>query len=113
MTTILVTGGTSLVGSRLRPRLLDAGIECRALVRPGKELPAGVTPVGGDILDPESLSAAAQGVSAIVHLAAVLRTPDPDEIWKVNLEGTRKPHRGRAGARTPGTVHYGQHGPGL
>jgi UDP-glucose 4-epimerase len=89
MTTILLTGGTGLVGSRLLPRLLKAGINCRALVRPGKELPAGVTPVEGDILDPESLSTAVQGVAAIVHLAAVLRTPDPGEIWKVNLEGTR------------------------
>jgi nucleoside-diphosphate-sugar epimerase len=89
MTVILMTGGTGLVGSRLLPRLLDAGIECRGIVRPGKDLPAGVTPVEGDILDPESLTAAVQGVSAIVHLAAVLRTPDPDEIWKVNLEGTR------------------------
>ena len=89
MTTVLLTGGTGLVGSRLLPRLLDAGIACRALVRPGKELPAGVTAVEGDMLDPDSLATAVQGASAIVHLAAVLRTPDPDEIWKVNLEGTR------------------------
>lgn len=89
MTTILVTGGTGLVGSRLLPRLLDAGIECRALVRPGKEVPAGVTMVEGDLLDPASLSQAVAGVSAIVHLAALFRTQDSDAIWKVNLEGTR------------------------
>lgn len=87
--TIFVTGGTGLVGSRLLQRLVDSGIECRALVRAGKELPAGVVPVEGDILDPASLVDALKGVSAIVHLAAVLRTPDPDLIWKVNLEGTR------------------------
>jgi nucleoside-diphosphate-sugar epimerase len=87
--TILVTGGTGLVGSRLLQRLVESGVACRALVRPGKVLPAGVTPVEGDILDPVSLANAVEGVSAIVHLAAVFRTPDTDLIWKSNLEGTR------------------------
>src|ERR1019366_1364269 len=86
--TILVTGGTHLVGSRLLKRSVEAGIDCRALVRPGKELPAGVTAIEGDILDPKSLMAAVEGVSAIIHLAAVFRTTNEDEIWKVNLEGT-------------------------
>lgn len=87
--TLFVTGGTGLVGSRLLPRLVEAGFECRALVRPGKTLPPGVTPIEGDILDPESFAKAIEGVSAIIHLAALLRTTDSDEIWKVNLEGTR------------------------
>lgn len=30
-----------------------------------------------------------EGVTAIIHLAAVLRTPNEDDIWKVNVEGTR------------------------
>jgi UDP-glucose 4-epimerase len=87
--TIFVTGATGLVGARLLPRLVEAGIDCRALVRGGKEVPAGVTAVEGDILDPVSLATAMVGVSAIIHLAAVLRTPDTDQIWKVNVEGTR------------------------
>jgi len=87
--TILVTGGTGLVGPRLLKRFVAAGIDCRALVRPGKELPAGVTAVEGDILSFDSLAAAVEGVSAIVHLAALFRTSDEDQIWKVNLEGTR------------------------
>jgi nucleoside-diphosphate-sugar epimerase len=87
--TILITGGTGLVGSRLLRRLTDAGVDCRALVRPGKHLPAGVTAIEGDLLDPPSLTRAVEGVSAIVHLAAVLRTPDPDQIHKTNLDGTR------------------------
>lgn len=87
--TILVTGTTGLVGARLLPRLMDASLDCRALVRSGKDIPDGVTAVEGDILDPASLLQAVQGVSAIVHLAAVFRTPDTDLIWKSNLEGTR------------------------
>jgi UDP-glucose 4-epimerase len=88
--TVLITGGTGLVGSRLLPRLIEAGVDCRVLVRPGSQkVAAGATPVQGDILDPESLAAAVEGVSAVVHLAAVLRTPDPDLIQRVNLDGTR------------------------
>lgn len=87
--TILITGVTGLVGARLLPRLLAAGNDCRALVRAGKEVPAGVTPVQGDLFDPSTLGRAVEGVSAIIHLAAVFRTPDTDLIWKSNLEGTR------------------------
>jgi nucleoside-diphosphate-sugar epimerase len=87
--TILVTGGTGLVGSRLLKRFVEAGTDCRALVRPSKELPEEVAAVEGDILDPDSLAAAVEGVSAIIHLAALFRTGDDDEIWKVNFEGTR------------------------
>ena len=87
--TILVTGGTGLVGSRLLRRFVDAGVDCRALVRPGKEVPAGATPLEGDILDPDSLKPALEGVSAIVHLAAVFRTQNEDDIWRANLDGTK------------------------
>lgn len=87
--TVLVTGATGLVGTRLLPRLVEAGIEVRALVRRGKPLPAGVTAVEGDLLDTASLSAAVAGVDAIVHLAGLLRTQDAKQIWEVNLEGTR------------------------
>lgn len=87
--TILVTGGTGLVGSRLLKHFKETGVECRALVRAGRELPVDVVPVEGDILDPVSLAKAVEGVSAIVHLAAVFRSADTDLIWKSNLEGTR------------------------
>ncbi len=87
--TVLVTGGTGLVGSRLLQRLVEAGVDTRGLVRPGKQLPPGVTPVEGDVLDPRTLPAALDGVNDVVHLAAVFRTPDEDAIRRVNLDGTR------------------------
>ncbi|GAA4326913.1 complex I NDUFA9 subunit family protein [Mucilaginibacter gynuensis] len=87
--TILMTGGNGLVGSRLLPRLVNAGLECRALVRGGKAVPDGVTTVEGDLFDADSLTEAVKDVSAIIHLAAVFRSADTDLIWKSNLEGTR------------------------
>jgi len=87
--TILVTGGTGLVGTRLLARLTSAGANCRALVRVGKGVHADVKTVEGDLFDAKSLEAAMDGVTAIVHLAAVFRSPDTDLIWKSNLEGTR------------------------
>jgi nucleoside-diphosphate-sugar epimerase len=85
---ILITGATGLVGERLVPRLVDAGLACRLLLRAGKTYPPGATAVTGDILDLSTLSEAVQGVSAIVHLAAVFRSSDTDLIWRSNLEGT-------------------------
>lgn len=87
--TVLVTGGSGLIGTRLLPRLASAGISCRALVRGGKSIAADVTAVEGDLFDLEALEAAMEGITAIVHLAAVFRSPDTDLIWETNLEGTR------------------------
>jgi len=87
--TVLITGATGLVGERLLPRLVDTGYACRALLRPGKNCPEEIDAVAGDILDPSTLANAVQGVSAIVHLAAVFRTQDTNLIWKSNLDGTR------------------------
>jgi UDP-glucose 4-epimerase len=58
-------------------------------VRAGKELPEGVARVEGDVLRPDSLPDAVKGVTAVIHLAAVFRTRDDDQIWTVNREGTR------------------------
>lgn len=89
MTTILLTGATGLVGSRLLPRLAEAGYDCRALVRGDAVVPAGTTAVRGDLLDATSLATAADGIDAVVHLAAFFRTTDEQAIWRANLDGTR------------------------
>ncbi|WDR01399.1 NAD(P)-dependent oxidoreductase [Devosia algicola] len=87
--TILITGGTGLVGSRLLKRMIAAGEDCRVIIRSDRNIPAGAVAIKGDLLDPTSLEAAVEGVSAIIHLAAVLRTPDSDDIWKANVDGTK------------------------
>jgi len=89
MATILLTGPTGLVGSRLLPRLVDAGLTVRALVRRDVELPDGATAMRGELDDPASLRTAVEGVDAVVHLAALFRTGDEDAIWRANHDGTR------------------------
>lgn len=116
--TILLTGATGLVGERLLPRLLEAGESCRALVRAGKAVAAGATPWDGDLFDRDVLASAVDGVSAIVHLAAVFRSNDADLIWKSNLEGTQnliaaaKTHAPEARFIMASTAHvYGRSSP--
>jgi UDP-glucose 4-epimerase len=87
--TLLLTGASGLVGSRLLPRLLADGHECRALVRGDLALPPGATGVRGDLGDPSSLRAAVEGVDTVLHLAALFRTTDDEAIWRANLDGTR------------------------
>ncbi len=89
MTSLLLTGATGLVGSRLLPRLVWDGFECRALVRGDATLPPGAAAVRGDLADPGTLQAAVEGVDAVVHLAALFRTQDEDAIWRANRDGTR------------------------
>ena len=92
---ILVTGATGHIGNVLVREILGRGQRVRALVRPGKTnaaldgLEVEITP--GDILEPDSLERAMQGVDLVYHLAARISLgsgPDP-ETDRVNVEGTR------------------------
>src|SRR6266508_5518811 len=70
---ILVTGATAPVGRSIVEQLVVAGRDVRALTRdPAKaNLPAAAQVVAGDLSDPQSLSAAFRGVTAVFLLAAV------------------------------------------
>ena len=76
--TILVTGATGTVGRQVVEQLVKRGADVRTLVRdPAKaNLPAGVNPVKGDMLDVDSLRSAFSGVSTLFLLNAVV----PDEF---------------------------------
>src|SRR4051794_23198716 len=89
MSTILLTGASGLVGSRLLPRLADAAFDCRALIRADLPLPPGTTGVRGDLDDADSLRAAVKGIDVVIHLAALFRTDDEKAVWRANLDGTR------------------------
>ena len=70
---LLVTGATGYIGGRLVPRLLDLGYRVRCLVRDparllGRPWQERVEIVAGDVLRPESLGPALEGVDAAYYL---------------------------------------------
>ena len=93
--TTLVTGATGFVGAAVARQLLEAGHEVRALARPNSDRRnlAGLALeiYEGDLLDPQSLKGAVHGCSALYHVAADYRlwVPEPERIYKINVEGSR------------------------
>lgn len=91
---ILVTGASGFVGSAVARRLVQAGHEVRALVRPTStrinlaHIPAEI--VEGDLRDADSLARAMTGVRFLFHVAADYRlwARDPRDIVRTNVEGT-------------------------
>lgn len=70
---VLVTGATGYIGGRLVPRLLDAGFRVRCLARDvarlqGRSWRGQVELVEGDVLRPETLTAAMTGVDVAYYL---------------------------------------------
>ena len=68
---VLVTGATGKVGHAIASALLERGDSVRGLVRDTKRaasvLPAGIEPIQGDVTDPESLDAAAEGCELVFN----------------------------------------------
>lgn len=131
MSTILVTGASGFVGSHTVPALLAAGHRVVALVRTpadgetvmgrlDPEQRVAVEPRIGDVTAPGSLSAALEGVDAIVHLVAIPRDlRNGADLRLVNTEGTRNVvaamgdagvrrliHMGAMGVEDDPTLHY-------
>lgn len=70
---VLVTGATGYIGGRLTPRLLERGYDVRVLVRDpvrvqGRPWIDDVEVVRGDLLDPDSLATAFEGIEAAYYL---------------------------------------------
>ncbi len=71
--TMLIIGGTGRVGSLVAQGLADRGATARILTTNPEEckLPAGMTPVKGDLLKPASLRDAFAGIDTLFLLCAV------------------------------------------
>jgi len=101
---ILVTGATGFVGSAVVRLLLDKGDAVRVLARPGSDrsnlADLDVEVTEGDLLQPETLGPAVQGCTGLYHIAADYRlwTPNPEQMLKANVEGTRSVLRAAADA---------------
>ena len=66
--TILVTGASGFIGQRLTKSLLTAGFRVRCLVRHSIPLPPQAETVSGDLLAPETLPAALEGIDTAYYL---------------------------------------------
>jgi len=90
----LVTGANGLVGANLVRELLIGGHEVRAFVRQKSDRRSldglVVETVIGDVLDAESLKAAAQGCDVLFHAAAVFSywNHSAEALKKIAVEGT-------------------------
>ncbi|HTI32427.1 MAG TPA: NAD-dependent epimerase/dehydratase family protein [Miltoncostaea sp.] len=108
---VLVTGGSGFVGGAVLARLVTRGREVRALTRSVESAGAlsrgGAQPVRGDILDPPSLARAMEGVEVVYHLAGLngFCLPDPKQLTRMNVEGTRRVVSAAADAGARLVVH--------
>lgn len=87
---ILVTGGTGDVGRAVVARLIAHGHQVRVMGRRTGMTVEGATYYSGDVTNYSQVRQAAEGMEAIVHLAAV-RHPalaPGQEIFRVNCAGT-------------------------
>ena len=92
---ILVTGASGFIGGHVARLLVERGCRVRALIRPTSDLRGivdlSVERVVGDLRDPDSLTRALGGCEMVYHVAADYRlwAPDPDELYRSNVDGTR------------------------
>ncbi len=87
----LVTGSTGFLGRHLVSALREHGHDFVALARKVADVPAGVSPLRGDVLDRASIERAAAGCDGVFHCAGkVSRRPeDAEELYKLHVEGTK------------------------
>jgi dihydroflavonol-4-reductase len=91
----LVTGATGFVGAAVARALLAAHWQVRVLARKSSDrrnlTGLAVDVLEGDLNDAASLQRAAQGCVGLFHVAADYRlgAPDPAQLYRTNVEGTR------------------------
>ncbi len=96
---ILITGGTGFVGSNIVDKARGKGLSIRCLVRSeaGVQSASGGEPLQklgvetalGDILQPDTLDEAMQGVSAVIHLVGIRVEVGEATFERIHLDGTK------------------------
>jgi dihydroflavonol-4-reductase len=90
-----VTGGSGVVGTAVVRHLIDEGHQVRAMARSEgsarKMRDLGADPVPGDILDGSTVRDLVDGCDWVFHVAGInqLCSRAPEEMWRVNVDGTR------------------------
>ena len=107
---LFLTGATGFVGSHVAQLAVDQGASILCLARPASNLfhlPREATVVHGDLREPEGFASALRGCDALIHIAADYRlwVPDPAEMYKANVAGTRELLRLAREAGVPRVVY--------
>jgi dihydroflavonol-4-reductase len=107
---VLVTGAGGHIGGNLVRALLAGGRRVRALVRNDTRPLEGldVERVPGDVLRPETLAPALEGVDVVYHLAGIITIEgDPDgRVWQTNVEGVKNVAAACLAAKVRRLVHF-------
>ena len=108
---VLVTGGTGFVGSQIVAALVRRGDTVRVLHRATSKLimleGLPIEHVLGDVQEPEAVARAVAGCDLVFHVAAVAsywRT-QREQVYRVNVEGTRIVMEACLAAGVPRVVH--------
>jgi NAD dependent epimerase/dehydratase len=118
---ILVTGADGFIGSHLAEELVRRGATVRAFVlynsfnswgwldRSPAEIKRELDVVAGDIRDPHSIEAAAQGCDIVMHLAALISIPysyvAPASFVETNVRGTLNVLQAARKAKAEQVIH--------
>jgi dihydroflavonol-4-reductase len=107
---LFLTGATGFVGAQVAQLAAQQGATLRCLARPTSNLshlPSGADVVLGDLREPAMFASALEGCDALIHVAADYRlwVPDPTEMYRANVEGTRELLRLAREAGVPRVVY--------
>jgi uncharacterized protein YbjT (DUF2867 family) len=83
---VLVTGATGFIGSRLTSALEEAGHQVKAMTRRPDDYEGPGTPVGGDVFDAGTLGEPLSGVDVAVYLVHSL---DDDDFERKDADAAR------------------------
>jgi dihydroflavonol-4-reductase len=107
---LFLTGATGFVGSHVATLAAEQGADLRLLARKTSNtanLPTNAEVILGDLREPAAFASALRGCDAVLHVAADYRlwVPDPADMYKANVEGTRELLRLAREAGVPRVVY--------
>ncbi len=108
---VLVTGATGFIGSRLTEELVRRGYSVRVLRRTNSKTlmldGLAVEHIIGDVTEPEAVARAVAGCDLVFHVAAVSSywRAQREQVYRVNVEGTRTVMEACLAAGVPRVVH--------
>jgi uncharacterized protein YbjT (DUF2867 family) len=84
---VLVTGGTGMIGSHVLPELLEKGVDTKVLTRSPRTSTSGVEYVTGDLVADAGIDDVVTGAEVVLHLAG---GPKDDDIATRHLVDAAK-----------------------